>query len=96
MAAFEVRLVAVGAEDVGVAEHAVIGDEGEAAVAGGVVADLLELDVVADGEAAAAYLAVAGVGSRTPDITDAVLAVLGWLTCMFSVRLSCPYAPHAI
>ncbi len=49
VAAFEVRLVAVGAEDVGVAEHAIIGDEGEAAVAGCVVADLLELDVVAEG-----------------------------------------------
>ena len=35
--AFEVRLVAVGGQDLGIAEHAIVIDEREAAVADGIV-----------------------------------------------------------
>src|ERR1035437_1595512 len=45
VSAFEVGLVAVGREDCGVGQVAVAGDQGEAAVAGGVVGDALEVDV---------------------------------------------------
>ncbi len=74
---FEVRLVAVGAKDVGVAQQSVVTDEREAAVAGRVVTDRVEPNVVADGKAGVADLAVAGVGSGS---AGAGLLVALWMT----------------
>src|SRR5665811_2198828 len=65
MAAFQVRLVAVGAEDLGVGQVAVVADQREAAVAGGVVGDTVQCDVGVDAEVAGEDLAVAR-GSSGP------------------------------
>ena len=61
VALLEVGLVAVGGEQLGVGEVAVVADQGEAAVGGGVVADLLCVDAEAEREAGPFDLAVAGV-----------------------------------
>src|SRR5450756_434853 len=65
MAAFQVRLVAVGAEDLGVGQVAVVADQREGAVAGGVVGDTVQCDVGVDAEVAGEDLAVAR-GSSGP------------------------------
>lgn len=51
VAAFEVRLIVVGAQDLGAGHRGVVGDEWEAAVGDGVVADFLGVDGGGDGEA---------------------------------------------
>src|SRR5664280_2955613 len=63
VSAFEVRLVAVGRQHLRVAQETVVADQGEAAVAGRVGADLVQLDVVGDREPGGTDLAVAGLGS---------------------------------
>ena len=63
VAAFQVRLVAVGGQDFGVAQVAVVAGQRKAAVAGGVVGDAVEFDVGVDGEVAGEDLAVARLGS---------------------------------
>ena len=73
VAAFQVRLVAVGAEDLGVGQVAVVADQREAAVAGGVVGDLVQGDVGVHAEAAGEDLLGSGsrlrAGRRVPACT---------------------------
>ncbi|MGH3614525.1 MAG: hypothetical protein ACRDRK_18440 [Pseudonocardia sp.] len=61
MAAFEVGLVAVGGQHLGVGQGGVVGDQGEAAVGGRVVGQHVEAGVGADGVAGAGVASVTGV-----------------------------------
>jgi hypothetical protein len=63
VAAFEVGLVAVGGERLGVGQGGVVGDGREAAVGGRVVGDLAGLGLPADRVPGAGVLAVGGVGA---------------------------------
>ncbi len=72
VALLEVGLVAVGAQQLGVDELLVVGDEREAAVGGGVVDDLVGIDGELEPEAKLRLLAVARVLSGAP---AALLAV---------------------
>ncbi len=60
--AFEVGLVAVGGEHLGGRHRRVVGDDGEAAVAGGVSGHDVFVDVPGDAVVGAGEAAVAGVG----------------------------------
>jgi hypothetical protein len=61
VAFLEVRLVAVGGQQFGVGEVTVVADQGEAAVGGGVVGDLLVVDGERECEDRLVGLAVAGL-----------------------------------
>jgi hypothetical protein len=63
VAPFEVGLVAVCGEYLGVGHVGVVGDQWEAAVAGGVVGDVVQVDVGGQGEAVGGDLPVARFGS---------------------------------
>jgi hypothetical protein len=63
VAPFEVGLVTVGGEYLGVGQVAVVGDQWETSVAGGVVGDVVQVDVGAQVEAAGGDLPVARLGS---------------------------------
>ena len=78
VAFLEVGLVAVGDQDLGVGELVVVGDQREAAVGGGVVADRVGVDVGVDLEAGLGELAVAGVLAGAAALLLAV-ALLGGL-----------------
>jgi len=78
VALFEVRLVAVGGEQLGVGERVVVADQGEAAVGGGVVGDLVVLDAEGEREDRLLGLAVAGLGVGAAALLLAE-AVLGGL-----------------
>lgn len=63
MAPFQVGLVSVGGQDFGVGEGAVVADQGEAAIAGGVGGEGVQGDVGVDREAGGGDFAVGGVRS---------------------------------
>jgi len=61
----QVRLVLAGSQQLGVVEEAVVGDEREAAVGGGITGDAVLVGGPADRQAGGDGLAVAGVGAGT-------------------------------
>ena len=63
VAPFEVGLVTVRGEYVGVGHVGVVSDQWEAAVAGGVVGDVVQVDVGGEGEPVGGDLPVARLGS---------------------------------
>lgn len=74
-----VGLVAVGAQQFGVRERLVVGDQGEAAVGGGVVGDLLLVHSEGEREDRLLGLAVArlGAGAAALLLAEALLGALG-------------------
>src|SRR5512144_2870782 len=76
VALFEVGLVAVGEQDVGVGEGVVVADQREAAVRRGVVADLVGVDGDLECVAGRGELAVAGVLARSSALLLAVALLL--------------------
>lgn len=77
--AFQVRLVLVRGQDLGPGEGAVVGDQREAAITGGIVGDVLEVDLGTHGEAADGGLLVAGAraGSAGAVLLVALLHCFG-------------------
>jgi hypothetical protein len=79
VALFEVGLVAVGGQQLGVGRRGVVGDQREAAVGAGVVGERLRVDLPGQCEARLGQLAVAGAvgGAAAPLLAEALLGGLG-------------------